>query len=61
MAEGWAASADGTLSQGPASEASHYLGGFWIIEAEDEQQAKEIAAKAAKACGNTVELRAMMG
>ena len=52
---------DGEATSGPYVEASHFLGGFWIVEASDLAEATDIARRAAAACGNTVELRQMAG
>lgn len=48
---------NGTRIPGQIFTASAYLGGFWIITAESEEQAREIATRAAAACGNAVEVR----
>lgn len=50
---------DGELADGPGFEASAYLGGFWAIRATNFEEATRIAAQAALACGNRVEVRAM--
>ena len=46
-------------SPGPLAEASHHLGGFWIIEAGDEREALDLAAAGSAACGQPVEVRAL--
>ena len=33
--------------------------GFWIISADDDDQAVNLAAEAAEACANIVEIRAL--
>ena len=43
---------------GPFVEAAEYVGGFWVIEAADQDAAIEWAAKAAKALGGRIEVRA---
>lgn len=43
---------------GPFTEAPEYVGGFWIIEAEDEAAALEWGKRAAQALGGRVEVRA---
>jgi hypothetical protein len=43
---------------GPFVEAPEYVGGFWVIEAADEDEAVRWASKAAKALGGRIEVRA---
>jgi hypothetical protein len=43
---------------GPFVEAPEYVGGFWVIEAEDEDAAVRWATKASKALGGRIEVRA---
>ena len=43
---------------GPFVEAPEYLGGFWIIEVADQDAAVAWAAKASKALGGRIEVRA---
>ncbi|WP_407666870.1 YciI family protein [Nakamurella alba] len=45
------------FTDGPYLEAKEYIAGFWIIEAEDLDQALSIAAGASKACRGKVEVR----
>jgi hypothetical protein len=45
-----------SLSQG----AEHYSG-FWLIEADNLEQAKELAAAGSNACNRRVELRPFLG
>ncbi len=47
----------GTVS-GPFVEAPEYLGGLWVIEVPDEEAAVGWAAKASKALGGRIEVRA---
>lgn len=42
----------GTVVEGPRR-----LGGFWIIEAQDDEQARTWAREASEACNEPVELR----
>ena len=53
---------DGTvlLSDGPYLEAKEHVGGFWILEAADLDEALAWGRKAAKACRVPVEVRAFM-
>ena len=45
------------ITDGPYLEAKEYLGGFWVIEAADLDEALALAAKASKACRGVVEVR----
>jgi hypothetical protein len=45
------------FTDGPYLEAKEYLGGFWIIEATDLDQALALAAEGSKACRGMVEVR----
>ena len=46
-------------TDGPFVQAAEYLGGFWVIEATDQEAAIEWAAKASRALGSRVEVRAL--
>ena len=43
---------------GPFVEAPEYLGGFWVIDVADEEAALGWAARASKALGGRIEVRA---
>jgi hypothetical protein len=43
---------------GPFAEAPEYLGGFWVIDVADEKTALDWAARASKALGGRIEVRA---
>lgn len=45
------------FSDGPYLESKEYIGGFWIIEAADVDQALALAAEGSKACQGRVEVR----
>lgn len=47
-----------TVTDGPFSEAKEFLGGFWVIEADDLAAAVAIAAEGSAACAGQVEVRA---
>ena len=47
------------LTDGPFVEAKEYLGGFWIIEAQDDDAAVEWTKQASKALRSRVEVRAL--
>jgi len=44
-------------TDGPFAETKEYLGGFWVIKAEDLDAALDWAAKGSAACGGAVEVR----
>jgi hypothetical protein len=46
------------IVDGPFVEAPEYVGGFWIIEVEDEEAAVRWGAQASKALGGRIEVRA---
>jgi hypothetical protein len=48
---------DTLVTDGPYAETKEYLGGFWIIEAADLDEALEWARKGAVACAGDVEVR----
>jgi hypothetical protein len=48
---------DVITSDGPFAEAKEQLGGFWVIKAEDLDEALRWAAKGSVACRNPVEVR----
>lgn len=50
---------DGSVVDGPYLAADTFPSGFWIIDAEGADQALDLAAEAAAACANTVEIRAL--
>jgi hypothetical protein len=43
---------------GPFVEAPDYVGGFWVIEAADQDAAVRWATQASKALGGRIEVRA---
>jgi len=43
---------------GPFVEAPEYLGGFWVVDVAEEAAALDWAAKASKALGGRIEVRA---
>jgi len=49
---------DLAVADGPYTQAPEYLGGFWVIEAPDRDAAVTWAAKASKALGARIEVRA---
>lgn len=45
------------FTDGPYLESKEYIGGFWVIEADDLDQALALAAAGSKACRGKVEVR----
>ncbi|WP_395690281.1 YciI family protein [Nocardioides sp.] len=61
-----ATTVDGTggapvVTDGPYLETKEWIGGFWVFEIPDLDEALEWAAKASAACGETVEVRPFQG
>ena len=48
---------DVVTSDGPFAEAKEHIGGFWVLKAEDLDEALALAARASAACKNPVEVR----
>ena len=55
------AAASGEVSGGTLAEGPMLLGGYWVLEAEDDDAARVWAARASYACGQRVELRRLAG
>jgi hypothetical protein len=53
--------AAGIFTSGPLHDTTEFMSGFWIISAESEAEAKELAAWGSKACNRKVELRKLHG
>ena len=49
------------LTDGPYAETKEVLGGFWVIRAENLDEALQWASKASKACAAPVEVRPFQG
>ena len=49
------------VTDGPYVEAKEQLGGFWVIEAADLDEALELARRASDACVRPVEVRPFQG
>lgn len=56
-----ATGASPTVTDGPYSEAKEFLGGFWVIEADDLDEALQWAKEGSAACGGPVEVRPFAG
>ena len=37
------------------------MGGFWVVEATDDEEAVALATEAQAACGNVIEVRPLQG
>ena len=46
-----------TMTDGPYAETKEVLGGFWIVDVADLDQALELARRGSTACGGPVEVR----
>ena len=49
------------VTDGPWSETKEQLGGFWVIQAQDLDEALKIAERGALACMGDVEVRPFQG
>jgi len=49
------------VTDGPYLEGKEHIGGFWIIEAKDLDEALALAAEGSQACQGTVEVRPFQG
>ncbi|MFM2242681.1 MAG: hypothetical protein RLZ97_1536 [Verrucomicrobiota bacterium] len=45
------------VGPGPLNDGPEFMSGFWIIEAEDDATALDLAKQGSKACNRKVELR----
>lgn len=52
---------ENVITDGPYVETKEQLGGFWVIEAADLDEALAIAARGSLACKNPVEVRPFQG
>lgn len=52
-----ATGAEAVVTDGPFSESKEYLGGFWVIEAADLDEALAWATQGSAACRGRVEVR----
>jgi hypothetical protein len=48
-------------SEGPFISSDEFFSGFWIIEAQSLEIAKELAAEGSRSCNRKVELRPLLG
>jgi hypothetical protein len=49
------------VTDGAFTESKEYLGGFWVIEASDLDEALKFAAEGSQACGQRVGVRPFQG
>ena len=54
-------SGDVVTTDGPFAETKEQIGGFWVIEAKDLDEALAIAARGSAACKGAVEVRPFQG
>jgi hypothetical protein len=45
------------VTQGPLNDTKEFMSGLWIIEAQDDAQARELAIEASRACNRKIEVR----
>ena len=50
----------GVATDGPFLESKEYVAGFWILEAADQDVARELATEGSKQCNRKVELRPLL-
>lgn len=52
---------EGAVTEGPRVTDAAQLGGFWVVEAESDDEALEIARRGSAACGQRLEVRKLQG
>lgn len=50
-----------TTSEGSFYQGEEFFSGMWVIEVENEEEAKALAIQGSKACNRKVELRPLLG
>ena len=50
----------GLVTEGPLLDSTEFVSGFWIIEAESLEVARDLAMAGSKACNRKVELRPIL-
>jgi hypothetical protein len=45
------------VTDGPFLESKEFLGGFWVLDFDNHQQALEIATEASRRCNRRIEVR----
>lgn len=51
----------GSMTDGPLHDVDEFMSGFWLIEASNLAEAKDLALAGSKACNRKVELRPLLG
>ena len=51
----------GRAIDGPLHNTEEFMAGFWIINADSVEEAKQLAAEGSKACNRKVEVRPILG
>jgi hypothetical protein len=51
----------GFVAEGPLHSTDEFMAGFWLIHAENIEEAKALAAEGSKACNRKVEVRPILG
>lgn len=49
------------ITEGPLIESDEIIAGFWVIEVENLEIARALAAEGSKSCNRKVELRPLLG
>lgn len=49
------------LTEGPLIESDEIIAGFWVIEVENLEVARVLAAEGSKSCNRKIELRPLLG
>lgn len=49
-----------SMKSGPVSDSAEYMSGFWIIEAQDDAAAYDLAAEASRSCNRRIEVRGFL-
>ena len=54
-------SGNAEVIEGPLHDTEEFFAGFWVIEAKDLAEARELAAEGSRCCNRKVELRPLLG
>ena len=49
------------VADGPIVDSREYMSGFWIIEVDSVERARELAHEASRACNRKIEVRQFLG
>ena len=47
------------ITSGPLVASPEYMSGMWVIEADSDEQARELALEGSRCCNRKIEMRAM--